>query len=529
MNYGAIVAWEDDRSSVAYDIYAQRVDSGGNLLWQPDGVPICFDPWYLQENIVMCSDEVGGAIIVWLDYRNSFDPDIYAQRIDSNGNCLWQTNGIPVCIAADRQHGHRVISDGRNGAIIIWMDRRYYPEGEPLFAQRIDSSGVARWQTNGVPVCTTAAAFSGDIQAIADGAGGAYIVYQDHILPQYSADLYFQHIDSLGNHLLPWTGVCIVGEEHLQNSPKLSSSSDNTLIVCWTDERNVGVSMADIYAIRIDTLGNPLWDSTGVSVCTADSSQSGAFGNLIPDGFGGGIMHWWDYRNGSSDIYAQRIDMNGNQVWQQNGVPVIALPGVYHLIRSAISDDSSGAIYWWDDDRNGFTEAFFQRIGADGLPRWASNGVRACTVSTGERWGSAICSDGKGGAIAVWTDYRYGSYDTDIWGQRVSDGHEPGVEENIPVSVDIAFGLQVFPNPFTHVTDIGYQITDNSKNAILEIYDVTGCRMRCLNLESNTQNQKSSVVWDGKDNYGHRLPAGVYFVRLEIPNHAETKKVILLD
>ena len=37
----------------------------------------------------LTSDGQGGAIITWVDYRNSPDDHIYAQRVDSYGNLLW--------------------------------------------------------------------------------------------------------------------------------------------------------------------------------------------------------------------------------------------------------------------------------------------------------------------------------------------------------------------------------------------------------------------------------------------------------
>lgn len=50
-------------------------------------VPICVES-YSQANAAMASDGFGGAIIAWEDYRNG-DMDIYAQRVDADGNVRW--------------------------------------------------------------------------------------------------------------------------------------------------------------------------------------------------------------------------------------------------------------------------------------------------------------------------------------------------------------------------------------------------------------------------------------------------------
>ena len=47
-------------------------------------------------------DGAGGAFIVWKDYRNSV-PDIYVQRINQFGVVLWALNGVGVCTDAADQ------------------------------------------------------------------------------------------------------------------------------------------------------------------------------------------------------------------------------------------------------------------------------------------------------------------------------------------------------------------------------------------------------------------------------------------
>jgi hypothetical protein len=76
--------------------------------------------------------------------------------------------------------------------------------------------------------------------------------------------------------------------------------------------------------------------------------------------------------------------------------------------------------------------------------------------------------------------------------------------------------IVIHPNPFTHTTNIRYAIPD-SRYSIetpgFMVYDATGRLVKYLNLESSIQNQESCVVWDGSDNMGNRLPAGIYFVQ----------------
>ena len=119
---GAIVSWQDNRGA-DYDIFAQKIDASGDTLWTADGVAICTAS-YDQAEPQLISDGAGGAIITWHDYRGGSHADVYAQRIDAGGSVLWTTDGIAICTVAQNQHRPQLISDGAGGAIITWQDPR---------------------------------------------------------------------------------------------------------------------------------------------------------------------------------------------------------------------------------------------------------------------------------------------------------------------------------------------------------------------------------------------------------------------
>jgi hypothetical protein len=51
-----------------------------------------------QVNARIVSDEVsGGAIVVWQDFRNGTDYDLYATRVNALGFPFWTPDGSPVC------------------------------------------------------------------------------------------------------------------------------------------------------------------------------------------------------------------------------------------------------------------------------------------------------------------------------------------------------------------------------------------------------------------------------------------------
>jgi len=128
---GAIIAWYDLRSGIDRDIYSQKIDSKGNILWNINGTEICtYD--YDQGAPLICTDGYGGAIIAWVDERDIFG-DIYAQRINSDGNTLWTPNGTGICVGIPyEQPNPRVCSDGTGGAIITWPDYRIEKKAQKI-------------------------------------------------------------------------------------------------------------------------------------------------------------------------------------------------------------------------------------------------------------------------------------------------------------------------------------------------------------------------------------------------------------
>jgi len=145
---GAIITWEDERNGGSQgprDIYAQRIDSIGSIVWPLDGVGICQTVTYDYDPTI-AADGIGGATIVWTDGRSGGVPvnyDIYAQRINAGGTVLWTTNGVAVSTAALSQELPLIINDGNNGTIITWQDsRNFATTGPDIFAQRVRSDGT---------------------------------------------------------------------------------------------------------------------------------------------------------------------------------------------------------------------------------------------------------------------------------------------------------------------------------------------------------------------------------------------------
>jgi hypothetical protein len=114
---------------------------GGTVQWTVDGV-IVSAAAYTQANPEIVSDGAGGAIVAWNDKRSSgVEIDIYAQRLDSSGVVQWTPDDVALCTAADYQSIYASIADGAGGAIVMWSDPRSGLDLD-IYAQRVTHLGV---------------------------------------------------------------------------------------------------------------------------------------------------------------------------------------------------------------------------------------------------------------------------------------------------------------------------------------------------------------------------------------------------
>lgn len=97
----------------------------------------------------------------------------------------------------------------------------------------------------------------------------------------------------------------------------------------------------------------------------------------------------------------------------------------------------------------------------------------------------------------------------------------------VPASTRAGLGLANFPNPFNPATVITFSLPHRTRVRLC-VYDVAGRRIRTLLDGQVLEAGSEQLVWQGRDDAGKVVGAGVFFIRLEIDDAGETRRLTLI-
>ncbi len=396
-----IIVWSDTKYG-GRDMWAQKVDANGNFLWgaQPLLIDNKFDR---QEDPVIIATNDNGYVIAWIDFSTDLDGNVYAQKVSNTGQILWQQGGVPLCVTAGNQISINGCADNTGGAYLNWVDSRN--PSKDIYGAHVLSDGTMPWVLNGIPFANS----TGDEASNTmweDGTGGFIIAYSNKVEQQ--SDIYI-------NRFLPSGSSAWGGTQVLSNGPndqdmvKMAPDGTGSFILTWKDMR---ATDPQIYAQRVNLDGQFLW-ANPVNVYpepdTILSNQTNP--RIVQSSDSGAIIVWEDNRNDDvyTDLYAQKLSISGSLLWPVSGIAVSIAP--FHQKDPRLIDDSNGGCFVvWDDTRDGNypnVDIYSQHILTDGTMVWETNGRPVCNAP-GEQSGSLIKRSGND-LFVCWADSRNGS------------------------------------------------------------------------------------------------------------------------
>jgi hypothetical protein len=521
---GAFLTWTGQTSptglpGISLDVYAQRIDSSGLLPWGGEEAVLANNR--LDQRLpFITSDDSGGANITWgvrpfnPGYQNS---QTFGQRLGANGAPHWAVGGEFLAATDGDMYYYVPVSTSDGGGGVITAFQYGVGSSSFLMSTRIKASGVVQ-PINGF---WDGLADQRSLAINSDGVGGAIVAWA------LSSNIYAQRIDTSG--VVHWNtnGVAILtgGSQRGGVPPAIMSDGAGGAIIAWLDSR----TSYGIYAQRVDSAGVVRWTTNGVPVTTAARISSYNPPALVSDNAGGAIIAWRDSSNGVG-IRVQRLSNAGVVLWDSNGVAIAPTPSLApNNAPAMVADGAGGTIITWSDARNGAsnTDIYAQRLDAFGVVQWTTNGV-AISTAAGNQTAPQIVTNGTGGAIIAWLDLRNAGpslQPAEVYGQRVNANGQLGgttdALDNNPATPGVFKLNQSYPNPFNPTTTFTFNIP-HTANVRLGIYNVLGQEVATVVNETLPAGSYSRTF------NAAGLASGAYFYRLTAGEYSETTRMLLL-
>lgn len=174
---GAIIAWIDNRirsdTEAFYRVFAQRIDTDGNLLWSTDGIEVSGDLFtygcYWWSRLYLAADGAGGAVIAW----NDGDSRQWVQRLGADGDALWGDAGVIVATGIKTTHGLVRANDG--DYIVLYHDA----VKAEILAQKLDAdNGAPLWEGGRLVYDGCFSPYYHEARMVSDGQAGAVSAWE---------------------------------------------------------------------------------------------------------------------------------------------------------------------------------------------------------------------------------------------------------------------------------------------------------------------------------------------------------------
>jgi hypothetical protein len=478
---GAIIVWDDYTRAwrenptaefIANEIYVQRVDSTGKILWDSSGVLIRGKVPNVGKSAfgILTSDHQTYIVTFFegIAYGSSdVALDFYGQKIDLDGKIYWGEGSKRLNLEDNIFNiRHRIVSDGAGGFLLVWFDPNP-PRG--TIVDRYSENGDFVWKQGHIN--TNA---GGAFEACSDGKGGVIVVGVDFPGGGWRTEGRIQRVDKDGR--LCWTDSAVVfvknRGEYLQY--RIVQTDNSGAIVSWTD--SLGFN-PERHFLAFDSTGSIGWRRDGFAYGATSIYHPITLG----DGFGNMIMIINDYLKSEETKeghqLAFKMDASGDATWGNEGV----------LFRHRPYNDWPFSIV--------------------GVP------------------------DGQGGIIVVWYEvHQNTSYDITL--QQINHQGQLGqvstaIKPSLNPAVVRQFVLQQnYPNPFNPVTEMAFEVNEPASIS-LKIYNINGNLVAVL-FDKKSYFGKEVIKWDGRDTDGQLVSSGIYFYELSSDRARIVRKMILI-
>lgn len=354
---GAIIIWVDDRNG-NFDLFSQRVDSLGNKLWNSDGL-ILFDNVGNQTNPQALRTTDNIFYVTCIDDRMGAQ-NLFIQKMDLQGNMIWGESGKTGNHFRNLRN-FKSILDKENNLILVWEDFSFNNDGM-IFAQKLDHNGNFLWEfyQDDLRISSSDPNINSQMPDLIQLQTGNYLItWQDNRSGDY--DIYGQIILPNGANLLTNDGEYLEGTAGDDIMPELCLSGNDYYMIAWINNNSPDsyLNVRSFYSNPVTFIQN--WSFT----LEIEQQFNGGFNNLnfISDKSGGALLSYTSSDGEYSDVKFSKISSYGDK-----RVGIICNADINQGQLSVCSDSSDGIIATWADLRiNGEFDIYCSQVDANGV------------------------------------------------------------------------------------------------------------------------------------------------------------------
>jgi len=427
--------------------------------------------------------------------ESSGNMDIWLAKIDATGNILWnKTFGGP-----SGDFGIIVKQTTDQGYIIVGTTESFGNGDRSIWLIKTDEYGNEQWNK----VYDDTYDNTCQAQYVSLTSDGGYIITGgtgDFTLDQ--SDAWLIKTDENGTE--EWNKK--LGGPTNQKTYTVFQTDDGGYILSGNTKTNGSI---DVWLVKTDETGNILWDNIfgGNEWDNAYSMQITSDNGYILAGY------TKSFGNGEEDFWLIKTDSQGNEIWN-----TIYGESQYDVIYSIQQTQDGGYIGGGLTNSFGATEFDMWIVKSDsqGNIKWSK------TIGGNQNdYAFSISQTFDQGYIFAGRTNSFGNGNDDAYVVRIKPETTNAISNS---SAEISL-FNTYPNPFTKLTHIEYQVKDNSKVS-LKIYDLYGKVVKTLINCHQTPGSKT-LIWDGTDTSGNKLEPGIYFLTIQINGDLLSKQLVL--
>ena len=404
----AIFVWSDTRYGMR-NIFAHKVNGNGDLLWGEDGAVVTDLPGR-QEDPVAITDGAGGVFVAWVDYRFDEQGDIFFQHLDNNGSIGLDAGGVALAQVAGKQISINMCTDSLGGVFVTWQDKRGGVHDD-IYGTHISADYTVIAPGSGVPIVDATGDQNSKTIEYA-GNNEAFIAWAD-FREGSNADVYAQRLDISMNYLFQANGLPVASTEQQELKPRATFVNATTSFIAWKegDENSkVLYQFVDDNGLVFDN-AKPI--SSNTSLQTAPRVKRSTAGEVF--------VNWKDLRNDpiNGDQYFQKVDVNGDTQWG-DGVRMDFVDDIDFSARFSAGVQGDLNIVW---ERGTFpnVDIYFQNIGATG--EYSLDDAVAISAEPNYQFAPILVGNALDGLFCIFGDKGTGSIDLKV--QKVGTSFNP--------------------------------------------------------------------------------------------------------